>query len=165
MNCAVKTFMFKNRFGICPTKDARMFHYSIKLYGFIIICLVLTACGGGQQTGVPENETETGITDINPDPTDQSDDAEPVNASVIHWSAPVLFENGDVVAPSDISGFKIYKGSTADSMTVIANISDSSQTNFDLRSFGTGTFYFAITVYDSNSNESTLSTVLYLTVS
>jgi len=121
-----------------------MSKYITKLCSAIFLLLLLTACGGGN----------------NPD----SSGSTPVNATILHWSAPVLYENDTTAAPSDISGFKIYQGDSASDMNVIANIADSSITQFDLKTLSQGTFYFAVTAYDSNNIESKLSKVVYLTI-
>ena len=77
----------------------------------------------------------------------------------ISWTAPT--QNTDDTELTNLAGFKIYYGESADALTQSIDIDNPSQTSreIDLLKLGV-TYYFAMTAYNSESVESDLTSVL-----
>ncbi len=71
--------------------------------------------------------------------------------AVLSWQAPT--KNVDGSALTNLSGYKIYYGTTSKNYTQTASVSGASTTTRTL-SLAPGTYYFAVTALDSAGGES-----------
>jgi hypothetical protein len=64
----------------------------------------------------------------------------------------------------DLSGYKIYFGTTQGNYTELVNLANPGLTMYVADTLGSGTYYFVITAYDSTGNESVYSNVASKTI-
>jgi hypothetical protein len=82
----------------------------------------------------------------------------------LRWTAPVSRTDGTALAISEIDGYYVYLGETAQSMQIEADLSDGQADSFTLENLPVGTYFVALTVYDMDDNESDFSNTLEVTV-
>ena len=111
----------------------------------VTLAVFLAGCVGGH-SGV--SETGTGV--------DTS------GAATIRWN-PVT-RNIDGTEASDIAGYNIYYGTTEGQYPNKVTVPDPEATSFVIKDLSAATYYFVITVYDHNGNESGYSSVARKTV-
>jgi hypothetical protein len=79
------------------------------------------------------------------------------NVATLSWIPPT--ENVDGSPLLDLSGYKIYFGTTQGNYTELVNLANPGLTMYVADTLGSGTYYFVITAYDSTGNESVYSNV------
>jgi hypothetical protein len=79
------------------------------------------------------------------------------------WQAPTL--NADGTPLTDLAGYRIYYGRSAEALSQIADINSVGITSYVIGNLSPGNWYFAIKAHNSNGVESDLSGVLDTTVS
>jgi hypothetical protein len=104
--------------------------------------------------------------------TDSNDTGEVYNSnqmcSVVHssggsvtlsWEAPSEREDGNTLFPSEIEGYRLYMGDSAETLELVMDVS-STTTQYELEGIATGTYYFSVTTYDAEGNESNFANVV-----
>jgi Fibronectin type III domain len=84
--------------------------------------------------------------------------APPANSSssiTLAWVPPTENSNGTPL--TNLAGYKIHYGTASQDYTKVASVSNPSLSRYVLDSLPSGTYYFAITAYNSAGIESTLS--------
>jgi hypothetical protein len=71
------------------------------------------------------------------------------------WEAPTQNSNGTPI--TDLAGYKIHYGTASANYTKVVAVSNPSLSRYVLDSLESGTYFFAITAYNSKGIESTLS--------
>ena len=110
---------------------------------FIIsaLTLLLTACGGGGGGTAASSGASAGRV-------------------LLSWYAPTSRIDSSPLNLSDLEGYRIYYGSSMDDVsTMLVDLNDNTVTEY-LVSLPSGTYYFAITAYDSGGMESGLSNII-----
>ena len=74
-------------------------------------------------------------------------------AMTLAWDAPTT--NADGTPLNDLAGYKIYYGVSSGNYSVVIDAGNVS--SYDISNLPAGTYYFAITAYDTSYNESTYS--------
>jgi len=123
-----------------------------KFVAIIFIGALLAACGGGGST------SSTGVTPgtNNPPPA-------PGTRNVsLNWTAPASRTNGNPVSLSEIGGYKLYVGSVPGDYNPAIDVGNT--TSHTLQSMNPGTYYLALSAYDTNAQESALSTEFPVTI-
>jgi hypothetical protein len=77
----------------------------------------------------------------------------------LSWIAPATRTNGAVLSLSEIAGYRIYMGSTARNLAPVLDLEDGTLNRYVMRDLDNGTYYFAVTAYDTAGNESRLSNI------
>ena len=135
-----------------------------RIFGCVTLSLVvgLTACGGG--SGGPATTAGAPAPVPVPAPTPAPPPASPVStySATVSWSAPLL--NTDGTALTDISGYRIYYGTSADELSQSILISGSGITSHALLGLVPGTYYIAVATLNSIGAASVLSTPAATTV-
>ncbi len=73
--------------------------------------------------------------------------------ATLSWNAPTL--NTDGTALSSLAGFRLYYGLASKAYSHMIDVHD--MTSYSVSSLPTGTYYFAVTCYDSSGMESDFS--------
>jgi len=60
---------------------------------------------------------------------------------------------------SEIGGYRIYLGSSTDTLDMIAEITDPYQLAYQIDNLSTGTHYFSVTAFDTYGSESEMSMI------
>jgi len=83
------------------------------------------------------------------------------SASVtLSWSPPATRSDGTALAMSEIDGYRIYIGETAATLSPVTDINDSTLTMYTLTELSAGSYFFAVTSYDMDGNESVFSNIV-----
>jgi Putative Ig domain len=83
-------------------------------------------------------------------------------SATLSWTAPTV--NADGSALTDLAGYNIYYGQSADALSHTVSVSDPSVVTYTLPNLGSGTWYFSITSVTSTSAESALTNVVSKTI-
>ena len=82
----------------------------------------------------------------------------------LSWEPPAARADGTGIAPEDLGGYKIYYGTSPDSMNKVIEIEGGGKTKYVIDDLPPHTYYFAITAYDRAGKESTISEVVSKTI-
>lgn len=77
--------------------------------------------------------------------------------ATVSWSPPT--ENTDGSPLSNLAGFEIYYGTSQASLTRIVQVAGSTVTSYTITGLTSGTWYFAVSAYNSSGLESSLSNI------
>jgi len=101
-----------------------------------LVSFMLSACGGGGSSTSSSNPPEGTTSSI-----------------TLSWETPVSLADGRPLA--DLSGFNIYYGKSPLGYSEVIDTGD--VRTYTLQNMPAGTYYFAITAYDSAGNETDFS--------
>jgi len=79
-----------------------------------------------------------------------------VGSVTLNWTPPTTNVNGDAL--TNLAGYNIYYGTSAGNYTNKVNVNSAGVTAFTIDNIPVNTYYFAVTAYDLNGNESYYST-------
>jgi hypothetical protein len=79
------------------------------------------------------------------------------DAATLSWNAPT--QNADGSALTSLAGYRIYYGTSASSLTKTISVATPGITTYVISGLSPGTYYFAITAYNSSNAESSRSNV------
>ena len=83
-------------------------------------------------------------------------------AATLSWSAPT--ENVDGSSVTNLSGYRIYHGTSANNLNSMIQVSNPGISTYVLDNLASGTHYFAISAYNSAGVESDRSAVASKTI-
>jgi hypothetical protein len=121
------------------------------LLATVVVASMLSGCGGGGTAGsapVAANSPVNGSAPANPGAT---------GSATLSWAAPV--ENIDGSAVTDLAGYRIYHGTSADSLNNVVQLTSPGISIYVFDNLSPGTHYFAITAYNAAGVESDRSPV------
>jgi hypothetical protein len=78
-------------------------------------------------------------------------------SATLSWTPPT--QNSDGTALTDLAGYNLYYGTSAGTLSNKIALANAGLTAYTLASLSTGTYYFALTAYNSAGAESALSNV------
>ncbi len=156
------------------------FANSIKFFGIFFLAALLSACGGGESanentdsatssTAIDTVSDTTSISGDDTDTTNVTDTTKTGNtgntgnttsngAATLSWTAPT--QNVDGSALTNLSGYKIYYGAQLGDYQNSVAINNPGITEYVIDNLqGNNTYYFVVTAFDSQGNESGLSNV------
>jgi len=117
-------------------------HY--KLILVILVSVLLSACGGGSSGGSGDNRDNGGDT----------------GTASLSWIAPTTRTDNSYLSPTELQGYRIYYGTSADSLSMLVDLNDSSITEYTISSLPSGSYFFSVTAYDANGTESGYSNIV-----
>lgn len=100
--------------------------------------------------------------DTTPDSNTASNSAQ--STVSINWTAPTTRTDGNSLSLSDIAGYRIYLKNASLNEIGRIYLSDPSVNSYTIEWLGTGEYYIALTVIDTDGNESSISNVVKRTV-
>jgi len=129
-----------------------------KLIAVLFIGALLSACGGSSdplETTPPADNTPPPA--VNPPPPGGTTPPPvPVTKDInLSWTAPNTRTDGSSASLSDIGGYNLYVGTEPGTYNPVINVGNT--TSHTLNSMGVGTYYIALSVYDTNALESSKS--------
>jgi hypothetical protein len=77
--------------------------------------------------------------------------------ATVSWSPPT--ENTDGSPLANLAGFEIYYGTSQAGLTRIVQVAGSTMTSYTVTGLTSGTWYFAVSAYNSSGMESSLSNI------
>jgi Putative Ig domain len=84
--------------------------------------------------------------------------AQPDAKVTLTWTSPTLNTNGTTM--TDLAGYRIYYGSNSTQLNQVVTVEGAEVTEYAFRALSAGTWYFAVTAYNSDKIESGLSVVV-----
>lgn len=140
--------------------------------------LALAGCGGDDDSGAagataastssgtPATATDTstaGTTTSTSGSTSSGSTPSTGSTSVtLNWEAPTENNNGSAL--TNLAGYKIHYGTASKDYTEVVAVSNPSLNRYVIDSLQSGTYYFAITAYNSAGVESPMSGEVVTTV-
>lgn len=85
-------------------------------------------------------------------------------SATISWTAPSVRADNSPLPLSELSGFRIYSGTSSDNLTLLIDIDDSSQTEYKVSNLNIGTHYYAVSAYNIHGDEGVKSDVVSKTI-
>jgi hypothetical protein len=125
----------------------------IRLTGLLVIALVMSACSGGSAsnstTGTSSPSTASGTT------------VGAAGTATLTWVAPT--ENANGTAITDLAGYTVYYGTNPSDLTQSVEVSGGTSTTASVTGLPAGTYYFAVSAYNSMGADSEQSNVASIT--
>ena len=133
-----------------------------KIFSFFpisLVILILAGCGGA---GSSDQTITSGGSGGNQPGTGSGGGGQTSTAGSVSlaWDVPTTFVDG--TPASGPVGFKVYYGTASRTYTNIIDVQNA--TSYSINSLSPGTYYFAITAYDSYGIESDFSIELNKTI-
>lgn len=116
------------------------------LFLVIITTGLLTACGGGASSSSGDNRDNTGAL------------AEGVVS--LTWAAPSTRADSSYLPMTDLQGYRIYYGTSAEDLDMLVDLNDNSLTDYSISDLPAGSYFFTVTAYDLDGQESGFSNVI-----
>jgi len=115
-----------------------------------LICALLFGCESGSPDASAGTTSETtgGTT------------ASESGTATVSWTAPAADINGI----SNVAGYRIHYGSAAGSLNHVIEVDNAAAVSFTVGDLAPGVWYFAVTDYDADKIESSLSGVVQVTI-
>ena len=82
----------------------------------------------------------------------------------LSWTPPATRTDGTTLDLSEIGGYVVYLGTTRDDLQVVVEIGDSATTSYTLDALELGTYFVAVTTYDTAGNASGFSNIVSVDV-
>jgi hypothetical protein len=80
-----------------------------------------------------------------------------LGTTTLSWTAPT--ENVDGTQLTDLAGFKVYLGTSANTLVIFETINDPEISMYEVKDLTPGAWFFAMTAYNEAGTESTRSSV------
>jgi hypothetical protein len=117
-----------------------------------------TSSTGTTSSTPPQTVADTGSTTTSGSSTTTAPPTSTTTSSsvvTLGWVAPTQNSNGTPI--TDLAGYKIHYGTSSQDYTQVVSIANPSLSRYVLDSLASGTYYFAISSYNSQGTESPLS--------
>ncbi len=115
----------------------------------LMVSIGLVGCGGGSGSSDGEGDgAAVGVGTASADGT-----------ATLSWVAPSTRVDSTPLPMSEIGGYKVYIGSSMDTLMLHADINDPYQMELVVNNLDTGTYYFAVTAYSQYGAESDFSAI------
>ena len=139
-----------------------------RLLATVVVIRALTACGGGGGSSAsttssasvaPVSSSDSSAPDTSsPSPASTSS----IGAATLSWAAPD--QNTDGSALTNLAGYRIYFGTSADALNQVIDIPTVGITTYVVDDLAAGTYYFSIRAYNAVGAESALSNIVSDTI-
>lgn len=118
----------------------------IQLFALLSTLALLSACGSEDSSSSSQAQSVPGQTGT--------------KSVSLSWIAPSTRADGSVLPLNDLSGYRVYMGTTNTSLVPVLELGDSDVTEHSISNLESGSYYFAITALDKDGLESGLSQVV-----
>jgi hypothetical protein len=79
----------------------------------------------------------------------------------LSWSPPNAYTDGSALT---IRGYRFYAGPSQNNLSLVEDLQQPGLSSYMMSGLGSGTWFFAVTVYDSQGMESSFSNVASKTI-
>jgi len=122
---------------------------NLKIIAVFLLAIVLVSCGGSSSESVP-------VTDRLSSP---SIDGPSTGAATLRWLPPTTNEDSSTL--EDLAGYKIYYGTSSDSLPNVITINNPGLSAYVVEGLAENViYYFAIKAIDFSGNESVFSNIV-----
>lgn len=115
----------------------------------LVLLLIIFGCGGGGSGSSGGGVTVSGGSGS----SSGGSDSTAVSSATLSWDAPTTNSDGSPL--TDLTGYKVYYGTSSGSYTESVDIGNTTGSVVD--GLSAGTWCFAVTAYDTSGNESDYS--------
>ena len=126
-------------------------HKYTLLIALVLSTSLLTACGGNGSSSRTSTATSQVI-----EVTDR------VNLS---WAAPTTRSDNTYLHASELAGYRVYYGTSSSNLAPLVELSDESMTEYTVEDLPAGSYYFAVSAYDTEGRESGYSQMILVHLS
>jgi hypothetical protein len=123
----------------------------ILILALVMTASLLSACGGNSST------TSTSGT--------ASQNLSTASDVSLSWTPPSSRSDGSYLPLTELAGYRIYMGRSSDNMDPLVDLRDDGITNYTVNNLSSGSYYFAISAYDTDGAESGYSEIIQITLS
>jgi hypothetical protein len=123
---------------------------SFKILGSIFTLILLSACGDDDPTSNTTTASQASTT------------TDTVNLS---WVPPSARADGSYLSLSELSGYRLYMGTSTTNLAPLADLDGNSNTQYTVNDLPAGNYYFAVSALDIDGQESNYSAVIQVKVS
>ena len=123
----------------------------------LVLFLIIFGCGGG---GSGSGSSGSGVSESSSSNDSGLTTSTDTDAVTLAWDAPTTNSDGSEL--NDLSGYKIYYGTSSGSYTTTDDIGNS--TTVSISNLAAGNWCFAVTAYDTSGNESDYSNEVCTTI-
>jgi type IV pilus biogenesis protein CpaD/CtpE len=113
----------------------------IQTVTLLAILALLSACGSSDSSS---SQSAPHNSDLNENVT-------------LRWTAPTTRSDGTYLESSDLAGYRIYMGNSSNNLSPLVDLNDSNITEYLVANLSAGSYYFAISAYDTDGQEGQLS--------
>jgi hypothetical protein len=128
----------------------------LQLIVVLALAFTMTACTLDSKT----ESTNTASSDT--DTTSPTGNGE--ESVSLSWISPDTRADGDYLSLNDLAGFKVYMGTSENSLRQLVDLNDNQITKYTVNNLAAGSYYFAVSAYDQDGLESGFSQVIRIDV-
>jgi hypothetical protein len=114
------------------------------LFLVIITTGILAACGGGASTSGDSQNSATTLD----------------GRISLSWAAPSTRSDNSYLPMTELQGYRIYYGTSADDLSMLVDLNDNSITDYSINDLPSGSYVFCVTAYDLDGQESSMSNLI-----
>jgi hypothetical protein len=134
-----------------------------RIVATVVVIGALAACGGGGGSSATTSSSGSAAalssSDSSPPASSPSSSStSSIGAATLSWAAPD--ENTDGSALTNLAGYRIYYGTSADALDQVIDIPSVGITTYVVDDLVAGTYYFSIRAYNAVGAESALSNIV-----
>jgi hypothetical protein len=119
----------------------------------------MSGCGGGRNESGIGNVGST----VSPPPSSGTPAAGTAGSTKLSWFPPTTYRNGSPL--TDLAGFRVYHGTSHLNLPgTMIEIANPSAITWTVSGLSPGTWYFAVTAFDSYGHESGFSEIVSKTI-
>jgi hypothetical protein len=138
---------------------------SVRLGSIVLVVLcvsLLQACGGSGSNALSTSDASTPPASTGTTPPVGNSTPSTTGSATLSWSPPATREDGSAL--TDLSGFKVYYGTSPDNLSSTVTLNGAGLTSYEIDNLSAGTYYFVVTAIDSSGAESPSSTMVSKTI-
>ncbi len=119
----------------------------IEILALVLAVSLLGACGNNNPT------SSNDVAGTQPPPGSTAS----INLS---WTPPATRTDGSYLPLGDLAGFRLYMGTSSGNLTPYIDLDSGDISEFSVKNLSSGDYYFAISAFDTDGQESSLSQVI-----
>lgn len=137
-------------------------------FAIAVVTVALAGCGGGNASSAGTSSSQSGSSSgsgspVNSQSSGSTTPTPTVSEATLSWTPPD--QNTDGSALTNLSGYRIYYGTSVNALDQVIDIPTVGITAYVVDNLTNGTYYFSIRAYNSAGAESALSNIVSDTIS
>jgi hypothetical protein len=123
------------------------------LAAYLGMLLLTAGCGGGIDSASSGGDSATSASSATSGSSGNGTSSSPgTGTATLSWDRPT--ENTNGTALSDLAGYYIHYGTSADDLTQTITVQGADVSEYEITNLAPGTYYFAVAAYASDGTES-----------
>ncbi|MEJ2453980.1 MAG: fibronectin type III domain-containing protein [Candidatus Thiodiazotropha sp.] len=123
----------------------------ILIFALVLTASLLSACGGSSSTTSTSGAASQNLSTS--------------SGVSLSWTAPSARTDGTFLPLTELAGYRIYMGTSSDNLNPVVDLSDDTVTSYTVDNLSAGSYYFAVSAYDTDGAESGYSEIIQITLS